>query len=130
MNQLLAISENYMITHSHETVYLTSQNKSILANEIEIGDFYGNPEIAIIDENEKWCVSAGCGFIVYYLNEPFSSYSYNKINQQYDEYYRNPPDIWWIIDIKQISPTKILLIKEYGEQYIFDIQTKKFTFTQ
>ena len=130
MYQLLAVSENYIITHLFETVYLTITKNQGKHGEIIIGDFYGDPEVAIIDKNENWYVCAGCGFIVYYLNEPFKSYNYNQVNKQYDEYYRDPQNIWWIINIVQISDNEILFTKEFGEQYIFDIQTQQFTFNQ
>ncbi len=128
MDKILAVSENYKITHSFETVYLITQKNINLPYSICIGDFYGNPEIAIIDRHEKWCITAGCGLIVYYLNEPFRSYSYNTKNAQYDEYYRDPSDLWWIIDMIQITDTEILLTKEDGQQYLFNLKTKKFTF--
>lgn len=127
MDNLLAISENYKIINAHETVYLITSKNPHSPYDIVIGDFYGNPEVAIIDHNENWCISAGCGFIVYYLNEPFKSYSYNQINKQYDEYYRDPPNICWIENLQQISDSEILITKEFGEQYIFNIQTKQFT---
>lgn len=39
-----------------------------------IGDIYGDVDIALISPDEKYCVMAGCGIIVYYLKEPFENY--------------------------------------------------------
>ena len=39
-----------------------------------IGDFYGDVEKVIIAPMEEYCVMAGCGVIVYLLEEPFIPY--------------------------------------------------------
>lgn len=35
--------------------------------------------------------------------------------------------MWWIENLQQISDSEILITKKFGEQYIFNIQTKQFT---
>jgi hypothetical protein len=99
----LAQSENYIVEHECETVFLSSKNKRLLV----IGDFYGDPEVAIIDRDEKWCAMGGCGVIVYWLEEPFSPYQYNVSAPQYFELHRTKSDIWWIEGIEQVEANEI-----------------------
>ena len=53
MDKILAVSENYKITHSFETVYLITQQNINLPDSICMGEFYSNPEIVSIDCYEK-----------------------------------------------------------------------------
>ncbi len=102
----LAQSENYIVEHEYETVFLSSKDKRLLV----IGDFYGDPEVAIIDRAEKWCAMGGCGVIVYWLEEPFTAYQYNTPSPQYAEFNRTNPNPWWVESIEQTGPTEIKVL--------------------
>lgn len=96
----LAESEHYRITSEHEMVYL--EFKTQQRDSITIGDFYGNPDCAMILASEEYAVIAGCGFIVYSLKEPFAKYVYSlPDNIQYFERYREPGNIKWIEAVYQ-----------------------------
>ena len=58
-----------------------------------IGDFYGDVEKVIIAPMEEYCVMAGCGVIVYLLEEPFIPYEYDKSSGQWKEWHRDG-NIW------------------------------------
>ncbi len=45
--------------------------------------FLWKPNAGIIDKNEKYCVTVGCGIIVYRLSEPFEEYMYDKDAMQW-----------------------------------------------
>jgi len=114
----LAQSTNYLVEHEYETVFLkTGDNRTTV-----IGDFYGDPEVAIIDKAERWCAMAGCGLIVYWLNEPFTEYHYQTPSSQYFELNRYLPDIWWIESIDQTGANaiKVRLADESVYQISFD----------
>jgi hypothetical protein len=77
----LAISKNFRIAHEYETVWLVRESHS----SVVIGDFYGDPSVAIIDPDERWCAVGGRGVIVYFLEVPFEPYQYDQSSDQYLE---------------------------------------------
>lgn len=77
---IIAESENYIIKGEYEDATLI--RKSDGSRIACVGNFYGDPVDGIIDINEKFCVTVGCGVIVYRLKEPFESYMYNRITEQ------------------------------------------------
>ena len=109
---LLAESENYIVSHEYETV--TLRNK-ITHEEVIIGDFYGDPDLAVISKDEKFCVMGGCGIIVYFLQEPFEEYHYNLETPQWKELGRTPSNIIWVKNIKLLDEQYIEIEKENGE---------------
>ena len=121
MIRRLAQSENYVVEHEYETVFLSSKNKRLLV----IGDFYGDPEVAVIDRDEKWCAMGGCGVIVYWLEEPFSPYQYDISRSQYFELHRTKSDIWWIEAIKQLGPNEIDVRLAGGKSYRISFDRSK-----
>ena len=60
--QILARSENYEISHEFEAVFLCF---STTRPKVLIGDFYGEPAAAVIDEKERFVIMAGDGLIIY-----------------------------------------------------------------
>lgn len=118
LNEVLAASENYVVAHQFETAYLIYRNKPLC----DIGDFYGDPNVAIIDKDEKWCAIGGCGLIIYFLRKPFLNYDYHQITSQYFELGRYPPNIWWIDKIEQLGPFEITITLETGKQHLINIQ--------
>ncbi len=101
--QTLSVSKNYSIEHEYEVVYLRTPD----GRRIVVGDFYGDPEAALIDCNEKWCVIGGQGLIVYSLREPFCEYGLGIKNNQFQEFNREAPNIWWITEIIQLGSYEI-----------------------
>lgn len=113
-----AESKKFRIESYYETVILINKINGV---EVDIGDFYGDVECAIIDRNEKFCVMGGCGLIIYFLKEPFETYFYNNITTQYKEFWRSGElnGKIWVKDIKQIDDENVLLdiednIKNYS----------------
>lgn len=96
---VLARSENYEISHEFEVVFLSRFAKP--NSDVVIGDFYGNPAVAIIDEKERFVIMAGCGIIIYNLEEPFQPYQYNLQTAQWKELFRETGNQWWIESIIQ-----------------------------
>lgn len=108
MERILAQSNKYIISHEYEVVSLNFTNEY---RKIVIGDFYGDPEIAIISSDESYCVIGGCGLIVYYLKEPFIEFEYNKKTEQWKEIFREKNDIWWISSIEKSSSAQLITFK-------------------
>jgi hypothetical protein len=104
-NRYLAESDNYKVTSEDETVHLHFKNGD--RKPVIIGDFWGDPECAMISRDEKYVVMAGCGLIVYLLKEPFDEYQYGgksegtRVNNQFAEFHRDRPDIWWTDGLHQ-----------------------------
>ncbi len=82
----LAESIHYEIYCEYEAVLLKikSSNKVVC-----IGDFYGDVGKVIIAPTEQYCIMAGCGVIVYLLEEPYIPYEYEKNSGQWKEWYRD-----------------------------------------
>lgn len=105
MKKLLVESCTYKILHEYETVYLLFKDTG---ETVIIGDFYGDPETAVISNDQSYCVVGGCGIIIYYLKEPFYEFKYNNNCKQWKEVFRNPNDVWWIEDISEGSNSRIV----------------------
>ena len=95
---LLAENEKIKIIGEHEKTFLINKKDG---SKILIGDFYGDPQVAIIDKKERFCVTGGCELIIYYLSNPYEPYSYEKQTLQWKEMFRHGKEAW-VEDIKQI----------------------------
>lgn len=114
--RILAESENYKIFGSYESVYLVDKSKG---SEIYIGDFYGDPNGAVIDRRERFAAMYGCGLILYFIREPFESYQYEKKSPQWFEFGRSEPTAW-IENVIQTDDDNLELFFENGtSQTIF-----------
>lgn len=100
MIRYLAESENYKVTSEYEYATLHFKNK-LFGKSVYIGDFYGDPDCAIISRDEKYLVVAGCGLIIYRLKEPFKEYGDAENSNQYSEFFREPENHWWINGLHQ-----------------------------
>ena len=109
---IMAESEHYVLQANYEEVALRRKSDNALI--AYVGDFYGDAVAGIIDADEKFCVTVGCGVIVYKLQEPFESYMYDRSTSQWYEFGRNPADIDWIDDVRQIGPNEIELTDVSG----------------
>jgi hypothetical protein len=96
---MLTRSKLYTVSHDYEIVLLDRPGGA----RVVIGDFYGDPETAIIDWNEKWAIIVGCGMVLYRLREPFVPYEHQKATDQWWEAYRSPPNVWWIEHVYQVN---------------------------
>jgi hypothetical protein len=109
MSSILAESKNLLVINEYEKVFLNfkSSNKKVY-----IGDFYGDPQAAVISKDESFCVMVGCGLIIYYLQEPFEEFSYNKSTRQWKELFREGGKEWWIEDVEVIDNSTIMFTVE------------------
>jgi hypothetical protein len=96
----LASSAHYRVLRDYEIVFLETPHRS----RVVIGDFYGDTCTALIDTNERWCLKAGCGLILYFLREPFQPYTYDTHTTQWIEWYRHPKDTWYVETLEQTAP--------------------------
>ena len=126
--KILTRSENFIITNEWETAYLIRLKDN---HKIIIGEFYGDPTCAFIQENEKYCIIGGYGFIIYYIREPFIPYESNIKTDQWIEFYREKNNELWIESIYNgDSGNEVKMIvdpfdKIKGGIYVFDIEKKK-----
>jgi len=116
----LAESASYIIFHEYETVFLKIKNTAGFS---VIGDFYGDPEFAVISENEKFCVMGGAGIIVYFLHEPFEEYQYNTHSAQWKEWGRgqNSDDTIWVTNAVFIDDRTIEIETEDMQKHTVDV---------
>ena len=112
--KLLTESANYQILYEYEHVFLRARKTSRLVN---IGDFYGEPQVAIISESEDFCAVGGCGIIVYFIKEPFEEYKCHTENAQWREWKRSDAaGIVWVDDIRHIDEYRIEVLTEDGRK--------------
>ena len=125
MTRELAESRQYLITSEYESVFLNFKDGS--PNKVLIGDFYGDPNSAIITENEEYGIIIGAGIIIYALTQPFKEYSYKKKTQnQYKEYFREKENMKWLKAVKQKNSNLIIFITE--DEEILEYNLGKETF--
>ncbi|MGC3962354.1 MAG: hypothetical protein QM803_03245 [Rhodocyclaceae bacterium] len=116
--QRLAHSANFEVSHEYETVWVTRQGEQLAV----VGDFYGDPTVAIIDSDEKWCAIGGSGLIVYFLEEPFDEYKYDEQSDQYFEVNREGDNTWWVKSIHQTGSMEIQVLLETGATHNITFQ--------
>lgn len=116
---IIAESKNYIIKGTYEDASLI--RKSDGSRIAWVGDFYGNPADGIIDKNERYCVTVGCGVIVYKLREPFEDYMYDTVTDQWYEFGRGPENTEWIEEVDQISDNEVEITDEEGNSRIITI---------
>ena len=108
---LLAESKHYAVYNEYESVILEIKGDN---RKIQIGDFYGDPQMAIISEDENVCIMCGCGLIIYYLREPYMEYTYHTQSKQWSEWGRSETEVW-IESIKFVNGKTIEVLTEAGE---------------
>ena len=116
---VIAESDHYIIKGCFEdaSIYKKDDNSYLTC----VGDFYGDPLDGIIDKNERFCVVVGCGYIIYYLKEPFEEYMYDKNTSQWIEAGRGPENILSIHSVSQISDSEIEIEMANGEKRIIRV---------
>ncbi len=62
LKNVLAESENFLIGHSYEYAYLVDKRTHKI---MCLGDFYGDPDCALIGNNEEWCLVGGEHLLLY-----------------------------------------------------------------
>ena len=90
-NRELARSAQYIVQHEYEHASALAAD----GRRASLGEFYGDPAVALIDINEHWCAVAGEGLVLCRLEQPFG---------QCVEYYRQPGDVRWITALRQTGP--------------------------
>lgn len=68
MNVILTESLKYCISFEFEKAYLVNKR---LNTRIELGELYGDPQAALISQDESFCAVGGCGLLIYYFDKPF-----------------------------------------------------------
>lgn len=109
MSSILAESKNLLVKNEYEKVFLIFKSNR---RKIYIGDFYGDPQAAVISNDERFCVMVGCGLIIYYLQEPFEEFRYNVSTRQWKELFREKGKEWWIENVELIDDSTIIFTVE------------------
>ncbi len=119
----LTYSDNYKIWYEYETVFLQIKDKDQL---IVIGEFYGDPQVAIISKSETFCVVGGCGIIIYHLKEPYERYLHDVPSPQWKEWRREDENnTIWVNDIRYIDEDMIEVETEDSEKILISIHEDK-----
>lgn len=102
----LASSRHYRVEHEYESASLVAGD----GRKRGIGEFYGDPAVALIDAGEHWCAVAGEGLIVCSLAPGGACV----------EYYRTPGETLWITGLRQTGPFALAMQAEDGGVTILD----------
>ncbi|MDO4961497.1 MAG: hypothetical protein Q4E57_09645 [Eubacteriales bacterium] len=118
---ILAESEHFIIRRDNEdaALYLKPYSKYMTS----VGDFYGEPQDAYIDPQERFCITVGCGIIKYNLSEPFYDYMYDMDVSQWIENGRGPENIEWCDHIEEVTDSYIVVSAEGTDIRKFDLMT-------
>ena len=87
----LARSAQYIVQHEYEQATVIAADGRLAS----VGEFYGDPAVALIDINEQWCAVAGEGLMLCRLEQPFG---------QCAAYFRQPGEVRWITALRQTGP--------------------------
>lgn len=117
---ILAESSHYFILRDYEEAYLFRKSDS--KNITSVGNFYGDPEDAYIDSEERFCITVGCGIILYYLREPYEYYMYDRTNSQWIEAGRKD-NIVWCDRIERVTDSYFIVSLENEVKRKVDIHT-------
>lgn len=118
---VMAESSRFYLCRSSESAYLVSRKgKHDVAL---VGDHYGDVQAGIIDRNERFCVTVGCGFIVYFMYAPYRSYQYETVTSRWYESGRGPKNIHWYEKVRQLNDDEIELTDEDGNTEIISISS-------
>lgn len=110
---ILAQSADYYVKASYETAELYAKcGDKLIAF---IGEHYGDVADCIIDRDERFCVTVGCGYIVYFIKPPFEDYASGKATAQWSESGREKGSTVWYTRVRQISAQQIELTDENGK---------------
>lgn len=116
----MAESNNYIILNEYEKVFLKLKATSQL---ILIGEFYGDPDVALISTDERYCAVGGEGIIIYYLSSPFKEFS-AKCNEekQWKTWGRGDNEkTMWVSQIDQVDNEHIRVELEDSETTLLSI---------
>lgn len=109
---ILAESKNYIVYKEYENVMMRIKGNNRI---VQIGDFYGDAQMAVISENESFCAMCGCGIIIYFLNYPFKDYEYYIKTKQWKEWGRGSENTEiWVNSIRFIDSHIIEIVTEDG----------------
>lgn len=103
----LAESRQYRITNEFETVFLEDK---INHTRTMIGEFYGDPEGAFIDRNERFAVVYGCSLLVHPLDLSCRAIRKEFTSGQNEE-------ILWIAHAVLTDDDYIRIMMESGEMF-------------
>lgn len=117
--RMLAQSEHYYVIGSYEEVVLYRKEGDVFVS--SIGHHYKYPAAAMIDKDEKYCISVGSGVIVYKLKDPFKIYQYNEKTDQWYEFGRGPENVDWIKDVVQVSDFEVELTDENDQKRLMKV---------
>lgn len=109
MSSIRVESKNFLVTNEYEKVFLNIKSNS---RKVYIGDFYGDPQAAVISNDETFCVMVGCGLIIYFLQEPFKEFGNDKSTKQWKELFRESGQEWWIESAEVIDDSTIMFTVE------------------
>ncbi|WP_402720554.1 hypothetical protein [Janthinobacterium rivuli] len=88
--QELARSAVYIVQHEYEHATVTAAD----GRQASVGEFYGDPAVALIDGHEQWCAVAGEGLVICRLEQGFG---------QCAAYFRQPGEVRWITALRQMG---------------------------
>lgn len=130
MRRVLAKSENFTLYGAFEEAQLEGLG---IEDHVVVGDFYGAADCGCIDFNEKWCVSAGNGLVIYSMVPPFSEYQFDTTSVQWKELWRRQKDSDWYPEvIYQIESDVVRLVIDVfsNAKGVYDLNIKTLEITK
>lgn len=119
-SRVLQRSRNFTVVARFESVFLLGGGLVGFAPAgLAIGDFYGEPVAAAIDEQELWCVVVGCGLVAYRLRPPWDPYPCrpSAAEHQWWEYGRVGASVW-LDSVEAVGEGAFSVAGEGGTLYV------------
>lgn len=106
----LARSAGWVVTHEYESASVRSSE----GWQLGVGEFYGDPQAALIDADERWCAVAGEGLVVCDLARQGGG--------RCTAYFREPGRTLWITALRQVAAWVLEARSEDGGWHRIDLQ--------
>jgi len=119
MKEIIAESEHYIVVREYEDCSIMFKDMS--RRPVSVGNFYGDAEFALIDRNERFVVTGGCGIVIYFLREPWDDYFINKKTDQWIKLGIGDADIYYDA-VRQISDTVIEITDADNNIFTYDLE--------
>jgi len=104
----LARSAHFRVTHVYESASVHSSE----GWQLGVGEFYGDPQVALIDADERWCAVAGEGLVICELMP----------QGRCTAYFRAPGRMLWITELRQVADWVLAVRGEDGCWHRVDLR--------
>ena len=77
---------------------------------VSIGTHFLDPSAFALVRGSRWCASAGCGVVVYFLRPPFAPFVCDEVSAQWWEIGRDPYEPWDVVRLRVLDAHRLRIV--------------------